>query len=156
MQFINHNLSADLSNNALADRFYLSRYHLMHKFKKETGYTLHNYIEQKRLANASAQIKKGIPVMKAAKDSGFLDYSTFLRAFRKKYGISPKEYARHTASFPISRQAASTAYLLRLFLLTVLPVPLRSYGSVLPSLDLFSPAYLLQRAPVVLPAPQFL
>ncbi len=98
MQFINHNLSADLSNDALADRFYLSRYHLMHKFKKETGYTLHNYIEQKRLANASAQIKKGIPVMKAAKDSGFLDYSTFLRAFRKKYGISPKEYARHTAS----------------------------------------------------------
>ncbi len=96
MQFINHNLTADLSNGHLAEKFFLSPYHLMHKFKKETGYTLHNYIEQKRLAHASADIRKGIPVMKAAKDSGFMDYSTFLRAFRKKYGMSPKEYARHS------------------------------------------------------------
>lgn len=98
IHYINHNLNEDLSNDKLAEKFFLSRYHLMHKFKKETGYTLHNYIEQKRLAHASACIKEGIPVMKAAKDSGFMDYSTFLRAFRKKYGISPKEYAQSSVS----------------------------------------------------------
>lgn len=92
LKYINNNLIEDLSNDALADRFFLSKYHLMHKFKKETGYTLHSYIEQKRLVHASANIQKGIPVMKAALECGFLDYSTFLRAFRKKYGSSPREY----------------------------------------------------------------
>lgn len=93
LRYINQNLCSDLSNEFLAKKFYLSKYHLMHKFKKETGYTLHNYVEQKRLVHAAAAIKKGIPVMKAAQESGFLDYSTFLRAFRKKYGIAPKNYA---------------------------------------------------------------
>lgn len=92
LRYINQNLTGNLSNERLAEQFYLSKYHLMHKFKKETGYTLHNYIEQKRLSSASDAIRKGTPVMKAAKDSGFMDYSTFLRAFRKKYGMSPKDY----------------------------------------------------------------
>lgn len=98
--YINQNLTADLSIDRLAERFYLSRYHLMHKFKKETGYTIHNYIEQKRLIHATTSIRKGTPVMQAAKDSGFLDYSTFLRVFRKKYGVSPKKYALQNSTLP--------------------------------------------------------
>lgn len=92
LTFINANLTENLTNDKLAERFFLSKYHLMHKFKKETGYTLHYYIEQKRLVCASARIKEGTPVTKAALESGFMDYSTFLRAFRKKYHTSPRDY----------------------------------------------------------------
>lgn len=90
--YINQNLSANLSNQFLADHFFLSKYHLMHKFKQETGYTLHHYIEQKRLILAAQLMKDGYPVMKASEASGFSEYSTFLRAFRKKYHTSPKEF----------------------------------------------------------------
>lgn len=98
LQYINQNLSADLSNEILAEKFYISKYHLMHKFKKETGYTLHNYIEQKRLLSAANAILEGTPVLEAAKESGFIDYSTFLRAFRKKYNMTPTEYGQNKPS----------------------------------------------------------
>lgn len=91
LKYINSHLGEDLSNETLANRLYLSKYYLMHRFKEETGYTLHSYIEQKRLLHASELIKEGVPAMKAAQECGFKEYSTFLRAFKRNFHISPKE-----------------------------------------------------------------
>ena len=49
LRYINHNLTEDLSIETLARKYYLSKYHMMRKFKEETGYTIHNYIISKRL-----------------------------------------------------------------------------------------------------------
>lgn len=92
LKYINLHLNADLSNETLASLFYLNKYHLMHKFKEVTGYTVHNYVQQKRLIHSAELIKSGIPVMKAASESGFGDYSTYLRAFRKMFGTSPRDF----------------------------------------------------------------
>ena len=89
LQYINHNLQADLSVEQLAARYYVSKYHLMRKFKEETGYTLHNYIVSKRLLMARSLIDQGMPVIKAAQESGFAEYSTFSRAYRKQFQQSP-------------------------------------------------------------------
>ncbi len=91
IRYINTHLGEDLSNEVLANKLYLSKYYLMHRFKEETGYTLHHYIEQKRLLHASELIKDGVPVMKAAQTCGFKEYSTFLRAFKRNFHFSPKE-----------------------------------------------------------------
>ena len=56
LQYINHNLKEDLSVETLSARYYVSKYHLMRKFKQETGYTLHNYIVNKRLLMALSLI----------------------------------------------------------------------------------------------------
>ena len=73
-------------------KFYISRYYLMHRFKAVTGYTLHQYISQKRLLRAGELIRSGVPVMKAAEQAGFGDYSTFLRAFQNTFHMSPREF----------------------------------------------------------------
>ncbi|MBE6051119.1 MAG: helix-turn-helix domain-containing protein [Clostridium sp.] len=91
LNYINDNLSNDLSIETLSQKFYISRYYLMHKFKKETGYTLHNYILSKRLFKAKELIKNGIPVTKASMQCGFNDYSSFLRSFKKTFNCSPRE-----------------------------------------------------------------
>lgn len=91
LKYINHHLGEDLSVDALASRHYISKYHLMRKFKEETGYTLHNYVINKRLLQARTLISEGIPILKAAHESGFAEYSTFSRAYRKQFGKAPSE-----------------------------------------------------------------
>lgn len=83
LNYINAHLTEELSVDFLAERFYLSRYHLMHKFKEETGYTVHNYIIQKRILLTKDKLVQGMPITKAALASGFADYSTYHRAVKR-------------------------------------------------------------------------
>lgn len=92
LAYVNENLSGDLSVEWIASKFYINRYYLMHNFKSETGYTLHNYILQKRLAKAAELIKKGVQASSVSEQCGFKDYSGFVRAFKKNFGLSPREY----------------------------------------------------------------
>ena len=92
LRYINGNLTADLSVDELGQRFYLSRSWLMHRFKSITGCPIHQYVLQKRLILAAQLLREGESVGEAAQRSGFTDYSAFLRAFRRAYGVSPREY----------------------------------------------------------------
>lgn len=92
LRYIAAHLAEDLTVDNLAKQFYLSRYYLMHRFKAVTGYTLHQYISQKRLLLAGELIRQGVPVMKAAEQAGFTEYSTFLRSFRSTFHVSPREF----------------------------------------------------------------
>ncbi|MFR8839349.1 MAG: AraC family transcriptional regulator [Clostridium sp.] len=47
MQFIHDNSDSDLTIDGLASRFYMSRAHMMRLFKRETGYTIGGYINEK-------------------------------------------------------------------------------------------------------------
>lgn len=92
LRYVAAHLDGDLTVDALAKNFYLSRYYLMHRFKDVTGYTIHQYVSQKRLLRAGELIRAGTPVMKAAEQVGFSEYSTFLRAFRNTFHMNPREF----------------------------------------------------------------
>ena len=92
LRYIAAHLEEPLSVDLLAREFYLSRYYLMHRFKAVTGYPVHQYISQKRLLRAGELIREGVPVMKAAEQAGFREYSTFLRAFQNTFRMSPREF----------------------------------------------------------------
>lgn len=91
LHYINANLSANLSIDHLASKFYVSKYYMMRLFKSETGYSIGNYITQKRLLFAKDLIVQGTPVLDACFDCGFQDYSTFSRAYRKCFHESPRQ-----------------------------------------------------------------
>ncbi|MGE5631196.1 MAG: AraC family transcriptional regulator [Caulobacteraceae bacterium] len=97
IKYINENLSGDLTIDALASLFYMSKYYLMHKFKSKTGYTIHNYILQKRLIMANNMIRNGRPVTEACLKCGFGDYSNFVRSFKKSFGLPPKKHHKMAA-----------------------------------------------------------
>ena len=92
MRYIETHPAEDLSVEALSGRYYLSRYYLMHRFKEVSGYTLHQYVNQKRLQYACELIRSGESIMKAAEQSGFQEYSTFLRVFQSSYHLSPRAF----------------------------------------------------------------
>lgn len=89
--YINEHLKEDLTIDALADRFYISKYHMMRQFKEETGYTIHQYITEKRILAARNLLMAGMPATKACYECGFKDYSTFSRAFKTRTEKKPSE-----------------------------------------------------------------
>ncbi len=92
MAYIQHHLTGSLTIQEIADVTYLSKYHLMRLFKQETGYSIHQYVLEKRLVLATRLIKEGMSYSEAAQKAGFTDYSIFLRAFKKRYDLSPRQY----------------------------------------------------------------
>ncbi|KZL89565.1 AraC family transcriptional regulator [Clostridium magnum] len=92
LDYINKNLGEILSVENIALKFYMNKFYLMHKFKAQTGYTLHSYIQQKRLVLAASLVKKGKQITEIYLECGFRDYSSFVRAFKKEFNLSPKKY----------------------------------------------------------------
>lgn len=89
VRFINRNLTREMTLDGICREFYISKAQLCRMFKAATGSTVWEYITEKRLVNARRQIQEGLPPTKVCEEWGFHDYSTFYRAFRKKYGVSP-------------------------------------------------------------------
>lgn len=92
LNYIGEHLTGEISVDGLADRFYVSKYHLMRTFKKETGYTIHRYITEKRMILAKEKLLSGSPAVKVSEECGYSDYSTFLRAFSQNTGMTPSEF----------------------------------------------------------------
>ena len=91
IEYIGDNISENLSIDLLADKFYMSKYHMMRIFKNETGYSIHQYISEKRILLARTYILAGMPATAACLECGFKDYSSFSRAFKNQLGILPSE-----------------------------------------------------------------
>lgn len=90
LDYINDHLKEELSVDSLTEHFYMSRSYLMHLFKAETGYSVGSYINEKRLLMAKSMIQAGMSVTDACYSCGFRDYSTFSRAFKKKFHTNPR------------------------------------------------------------------
>jgi len=93
IDYISENLQKDLSIDRIADKFYISKYHMMRMFKAETGYSIHQYIMEKRILKAKDLIVSGTSAMTASIEVGFNDYSSFCKAFQKQIGKLPSEYS---------------------------------------------------------------
>lgn len=92
LSYINDHFSEDLSLDLLANKFFISKYHLSREFNRLVGTSVYRYIIQKRLAIAKLLMSQGIPSTTVYQQCGFGDYSNFYRAFKAEYQISPKEF----------------------------------------------------------------
>jgi len=95
ISYIEAHLEEDLTLDKLAEEFYVSKYHIAHIFKENLGLSVHQYITKKRLALCLDIMKSNTEISSAYLMCGFQDYSVFYRAFKKEYGVSPKEFMEH-------------------------------------------------------------
>lgn len=107
LTYINEHYNEDLNLDFLANKFFISKYHLSREFGRVVGTSVHRYILQKRLIMARQMIAAGKPTSEVYQHCGFGDYSNFYRAFKKEYQISPREYLEELKrDTPVSRELA--------------------------------------------------
>ena len=88
-RYLDEHLTDDLDVDTLAEQFYVSKYHMMRLFRRETGTTIHDYLTQRRLLHARTLIAGGMRATESCYRSGFRSYSSFTRAYAKHFGTTP-------------------------------------------------------------------
>ncbi|MGM9539449.1 helix-turn-helix domain-containing protein [Anaerovibrio sp.] len=93
LAYINGHLTEELSIDTLAEKVYLSKFYMMRKFKADTGCSIHQYINSKRLLLAKSLLATtDIPITELCYQCGFTDYSAFSREFRKSFRTTPTAF----------------------------------------------------------------
>ena len=92
LDYIGEHYDESISLDSLAQQFYVSKFHLSHAFRQSVGASLYHYIQLKRLLIARQMLRNGVSPGAVCQSCGFGDYANFYRAFRSKYGASPREY----------------------------------------------------------------
>ena len=87
----------------LAKELYVSPYHLCRIFRRETGSTIHQYLEQIRLRAALAYVLPGgCDLSSVAHKLGFSSHSHFTQAIRRTYGRPPTALQELLTDLPVS------------------------------------------------------
>lgn len=82
----------DLTVADLATYTYTSREYLSRSFKKYTMESIHGYLTNLRMQHCRRAIAVGTSILDACTESGFSNYSSFLKTFRRLYGMTPADY----------------------------------------------------------------
>jgi len=90
IDYISAHLAEDISIHSISEHVHINKSYLMHKFKAETGYTIKEYITEKRLFKARYLLQQRLSMTDACYTSGFTNYTSFYRAYKKRYGFSPR------------------------------------------------------------------
>ena len=94
LRYIESNFQERITLADTASRFYVSESTVSQIFREKMGVSFYRCVTQRRLIAAKAMIQMGETLEKIGQKVGFADYSTFYRAFRKEYGISPRQYRK--------------------------------------------------------------
>ena len=96
--YIENNYADKVSLETTAKKFHISTSTLGKLFYNKLGISFYQFVTQRRLINSKLQIEEGKSMEEVALMCGFCDYSAFYRAFKKEYGISPREYKKLVAA----------------------------------------------------------
>ena len=94
MSHVEVHLAEKITLPDVAARFWVSQSTISQLFRKKLGISFYRYVTLRRLTEAKALIKTGIPMDQVSIAVGFQDYSTFYRAFKAEFQISPAQYRK--------------------------------------------------------------
>lgn len=94
IKYIDANLNNKLNYKDLSNHFFISEKGLYKFFKKETGFALGAYINERRVMQAQNLLLSGISSKEAAIEAGFQEYTSFYRSFLKRTGCTPSQYVK--------------------------------------------------------------
>ena len=100
--YLNEHLSESLTLNDIAEKFFISSYHLSHLFKKYMGMTCIECVHWMRIEKAKNLLKNtNMSIKEISESTGYSNLNNFYMHFKKLTGMTPKAYTtRGGASAP--------------------------------------------------------
>lgn len=93
-QYIRAHLSAELSLDAVAERFSLSPKYLSRMFKEETGDNFTDFVTNARIDKACDLLLEDMNIEQIAREVGFNSSGYFIRKFKEARGITPGSFKK--------------------------------------------------------------
>jgi AraC family transcriptional regulator len=101
IEYIEDNLNKKIELEELANKVFISKYHFHRKFHSVVGEPVAEYIRRKRLMQAAKDLLcTDEKIVDIALKYQFSSQETFTKAFKKHYGMPPREFRKssHTSS----------------------------------------------------------
>ena len=93
LNYIDFNLSEDLSLAYIADKLNVNKKYLSSHFRKEMGETITNYINKKRIRESLKYLgASDLAISDVALRVGMYDLNYYSRVFKQIIGMTPSQY----------------------------------------------------------------
>ena len=92
--YIDSHFAQPISLETLGELCYLNPSYLCRRFRQETGFRIHDYLNYRRLSCAMNLLRAGNSVSQAARMSGFGSDTFFIQVFRRNLNTTPYQYAK--------------------------------------------------------------
>lgn len=89
-----HFTEPGLTVDDIRSSVYVSQGYLSRIFKSYTGSSIYNFLTYKRLVYAKELLTGEETVLNACIACGFTDYTSFLKSFKKAFGMTPTQYRK--------------------------------------------------------------
>ena len=92
--YVDDHLDRRITLQQIGAHFHVSVSTVTQLFQRKAGITFHQFLTQKRMDAAETLIREGVPLEEVGKRVGYTDHSSFYRAFKQAFGISPRDFRR--------------------------------------------------------------
>ena len=96
LKFVEQNYSQKITADILTKRLFVGRTTLLTAFKEHMGKALHDYLTDFRLKKAISFLEEGLSLQETAEKCGFLDSSSLIHSFKKRYNLPPVQYLKNS------------------------------------------------------------
>lgn len=94
LAYIEDHLAEKISLSDMAKHLWVSQSTVTQTFRNKMGVSFYRCVTQRRLIAAKSLIIEGVPMESVGQKVGYSDYSSFYRAFKQEFGISPRQFRK--------------------------------------------------------------